>query len=368
MNVIGIWALLILYGLAALFSVSIHESFTLTFNSGDPSNYFYFFRQLRNILVGCIVAFVVYKTLLVKIRSWRYLILSWVLILTLLLFSPLWIELNGARLWLEVPLLGTVQPGEFFKLGFVLLIADWLVRKKSILQWWQWFISFVVVTSLCCLIFLFLRDNGTILILWLTALTLYRYLGWKKRFLLSMIVMWILWATIIVSQVWYVRKRFDAFINPNADTSGRWITYQVRNALTSIGAWWLRWKWYGRWLQKFWYIPEAQSDYIFAAFSEEVWFVGDILLICWYAWLAWYTLTRIGGIRDDYLRGVGIWLLCLIIIQACINIAVNTNSMPSTGLTLPFISFGGTAIMVNMIELVLLHKILTEGKELKRLY
>ncbi len=368
MNVITIGVLLIIYGLAALFSVSIHESFTLTLNNGDPSNYFYFFRQLRNIVVWGIVAFVVYKTLLVKIRSWRYFILWWVLLMTLLLLSPLGIELNGARLWLEVPLLWTVQPWEFFKLGFVLLICDWLVRKKRILQWRQWSLSFIMVTGLCCAIFLVLRDNGTIFILWLTALILYWYLWWKKRFLLIMIACGIVWAVVIISQVWYVKKRFDAFLNPNADTSGRGITYQVRNALTSIWAWWVWWKWYGRWLQKFWYIPEAQSDYIFAAFSEEVGFVGDLLLISWYIWLAWYTLSRIGSIRDDYLRWVGVWLLCLIILQACINIAVNTNSMPSTWLTLPFVSFGGTAIMVNMIELVLLHKILTEGKELKRLY
>lgn len=367
-NILTIGWLLLLYGLAALFSVSIHESFTLTLANGDPSNYFYFIRQLRNIGVWLVISFFVYKTSLSRIRSWRYIILFGILILTLLLLSPLGLELNGARLWLKVPFLGTIQPGEFFKLGFVLLISDWLVRKKWVLHSVWGFVSYSIVVWLCSLIFLLLRDNGTILILGLTSLIAYRYLGGKKRFVLIMIGWGILAAILIISQVNYVRLRFQAFLDPNADTSGRGITYQVRNALEAVWGGGIWGKWYGRWLQKFGYIPEAQSDYIFAAFSEEVWLVWNMLLISWYLRLAFYVLSRLKTIRDDYLRGVGMGIVSLIMLQAFVNIGVNINILPSTGLTLPFVSFGGTAIMANMIELVLLHKILLEGKELKKLY
>jgi len=368
MNVIGIGILLLLYGLWALFSVSIHESFTLTLWRWDPSNYFYFIRQLRNIAVWVFIAFVIYKISLHKIRSRRYIILFGVIIATFLLFTPLGIELNGARLWLRVPLLWTLQPGEFFKLWFVLLMSDRLVRKKTILQSFSGFFSFCIVAWLCFLLFFLLRDNGTVLILGLTSLIMYWYLGGKKRFVLMMIWWWIIWAIVVIFSFSYVRQRFDAFLNPNADSDGRNATYQVKNALTSVGAWGFRGKWYGMWLQKFGYIPEAQSDYIFAAFSEEVWFVGNLVLICWYLYLFLYVLLRIRTVRDDYLRWVGVWILSLIALQAFVNIGVNINIMPSTWLTLPFVSFGGTAIMVNMIELVLLHKILIEGKEMKKLY
>ncbi|HMY80301.1 MAG TPA: FtsW/RodA/SpoVE family cell cycle protein [Candidatus Absconditabacterales bacterium] len=367
-TILMIGLFLILYGLGALFSVSIHESFTLTLLRGEPSNYFYFFKQLRNIVVGLVVAFIVYKTSLSRIRSWRYIILIGVVIITALLLTPLGIELNGARLWLEVPLVGTLQPGEFFKLGFVLLICDWLVRKKALLHGWTGFFSFLVVTGLSCAIFLVLKDNGTILILGLTALILYRYLGGKKRFVVIMMILGLGFGILIGTQVGYVKARFQAFLYPEADSSGRGITYQIRNALASVGGGGLIGKGYGKGIQKFGYIPEAQSDYIFAAFSEEVGFVGNILLITLYLRLAVYVLTHLKIIRDDYLRGVGMGILSLIMIQAFINIGVNINIIPSTGLTLPFVSFGGTAIMVNMIELILLHKIITEGKELKRLY
>lgn len=367
-NILAIGWLLLLYGLFALFSVSIHESFTLTLSGGDPSNYFYFLRQLRNIGVGLVIAFIVYKTSLARIRSRRYLILGGVLVLTLLLFTPLGLELNGARLWLKVPFLGTIQPGEFFKLGFVLLISDWLVRKKLILQSFWWFIKFCIVIWLCFVIFLLLRDNGTILILGLTSLISYRYLGGKKRFVGIMIGGGFVAALVVISQVNYVKDRFDAFLNPDADTSGRGITYQIKNALTAVGGGGFWGKGYGKWLQKFGYIPEAQSDYIFAAFSEELGMFWNMVLIGGYIWLALYFLLRIKSIRDDYLRGMGVGIISLIILQAFVNIWVNINILPSTGLTLPFVSFWGTAIMVNMIELVLLHKILLEGKELKKLY
>ncbi len=367
-NIFIIGLLLILYGIVALFSVSIHESFTLTLGRGDPSNYFYFLRQLRNIFVALIVAWFVYKTPLATIRSWRYIILAAVLILTLLLFSPLGIELNGARLWLNVPVIGTIQPGEFFKLGFVLLISDRLVRKKSVLNSFAGFISFGIVTWLCYVIFLFLRDNGTILILWLTSLILYRYLGGKKRFVLMLVGWWILAWILIVSQVNYVHDRFEAFLDPNSDQAGTRSTWQVRNALLAVWWWGMRGKWYGKWLQKFWYIPEAQSDYIFAAYSEEVGLIGDTLLIALYMWMILFFFLQLKYVKDDYLRAVGVGCISLIMIQAFVNIGVNTNILPSTGLTLPFISFGGTAIMVNLIELVLLHKILVEGRELKKLY
>lgn len=368
MNILWIGSLLILYGLLALFSVSIHESFTLTLGRGDPSNYFYFIRQLRNIAVGLFVAFFVYKISLWRIRSWRYWILVWVILLTLLLFTPLGIELNGARLWLKVPLLWTLQPGEFFKLWFVLLISDRLVRKKDVLQSFWWFISFCIVAWMCFALFFLLRDNGTALILGLTSLIMYWYLWGKKRFVLMMIWGGVLLGVVVVMSFGYVRERFSAFLDPNADSDGRNATYQVKNALTSVGAWWFWGKWYGKWLQKFWYIPEAQSDYIFAAFSEEVGFIWNITLIILYLYLFYFIMIRIRGIRDDYLRWVGIGIVSLIALQTFVNMGVNINIMPSTGLTLPFISFWGTAIMVNMIELVLVHKILVEGKEMKKLY
>ncbi|EKD25432.1 MAG: hypothetical protein ACD_80C00058G0007, partial [uncultured bacterium (gcode 4)] len=156
----------------------------------------------------------------------------------------------------------------------------------------------------------------------------------------------------------YIQKRFTYFLSSSVDPQARQIGWQNQQALLAIGGWGLLGKWYGKGLQKFWFIPEAQSDFVFAAFSEEIWFVGNMFLFALYLYIAYYFLTRLRNIKDDHAKMLGIGILSLIMVQAFVNIWVNVKILPNTGLTLPFISYGGTALMVNFIEIVLLYKIL----------
>ena len=110
--------------------------------------------------------------------------------------------------------------------------------------------------------------------------------------------------------------------------------------------------------QKFGYIPEAQSDFIFAAYSEEVWFIWDMILIWLYCRLMIYTLIKLKWVNDEYSKVIVIWLLSLIIIQAFINMWVNLKILPNTWLTLPFISYWWTSLMANCISLMLIYKII----------
>ena len=143
----------------------------------------------------------------------------------------------------------------------------------------------------------------------------------------------------------------------DADSSQS-IWWQNEQALAAI--WWGWFLGHGYWkgLQKFGYIPEAQSDFIFAAFSEEVWFVWDIILIALYFFLMYYVLTRLKWVNDDYGKLIAIWLLSLIILQAFINMWVNLKILPNTWLTLPFISHWWTALMANCMSLMLIYKII----------
>jgi cell division protein FtsW len=156
----------------------------------------------------------------------------------------------------------------------------------------------------------------------------------------------------------YIQKRFTYFISSSVDPQAKQIWRQNQQALLAIGGGGLLGKWYGKWLQKFWFIPEAQSDFVFAAFSEEIWFLGNMILLSLYLYIAYYFLTRVRNIKDDHAKMVGIGILSLILIQAFVNIWVNIKILPNTGLTLPFISYWGTALMVNFMEMVLLYKIL----------
>jgi cell division protein FtsW (lipid II flippase) len=379
MPILIIWIILIIYGLLAIYSVSIHESFTLTLKLiangkwfDDPSNYFYFYRQLKNIAVGVVVALIVYVLPLNFFQKNKNIIAIGILmmLLQILVFIPwIGIELNGARWWISLPFLSSLQPSEFFKLGYVLFFSFWLLKRRDIINKKLFFWQFIVINILLMGVFLFIPDFWTLLILWLTALVLSRYVGTKIKYiwyiLLGALAWWIVIGSIASSispRFNYIQRRFTYFINPSSDDQKRWVGWQNQQALIAIWGWWFSGKGYGKWLQKFGYIPEAQSDFIFAAYSEELWFLGNMILLSLYFWLAYYFLSRLHTIRSEYNRTIGVWIISLIIIQAFINMGVNTKILPNTWLTLPFISYGGTALMVNCIEIMLLYKILKDRK------
>lgn len=158
----------------------------------------------------------------------------------------------------------------------------------------------------------------------------------------------------------YIQKRFTYFLNTNIDPESRDVGRQNQQALIAI--WWggMIWKWYGKGLQKFWYIPEAQSDFIFAAYSEELGMAWAIFLITIYLSLAYFFISKLPQVKNEYNKMIGIGIISLIIVQAFVNMWVNLRILPNTGLTLPFISYWWTAMMVNIIEIVLLYKILKD--------
>ena len=199
----------------------------------------------------------------------------------LLLFTPLGITLNGSSAWLDVPG-GTIQPGEFFKLWFVMFLASWLLRKRDVMDELQFFFWFLVLVGLVAILFLLIPDGGSFLVIWSVSLLMFWYAWWKSKYIGIMIILWLWLGALAATQFTYIERRLDYFVNPDSDTSWRGVGRQTRQAL--IAVWWGGWigKWYGKWLQKFGYIPEAQSDFIFAAFSEEIGFIGNSILLTLY--------------------------------------------------------------------------------------
>ena len=114
----------------------------------------------------------------------------------------------------------------------------------------------------------------------------------------------------------------------------------------------------GKGLQKFSYIPEAQSDFIFAAFSEEIGFVGNIFLLSLYCRMFFYFLKHLQYIRDPQSKMIGVGIISILMVQTFVNIGVNVQIIPNTGVTLPFVSAGGTSLLISCIELMILYKIL----------
>ncbi len=377
MPIIITGVLLLIFGILAIFSVSIHDSFALGLRGiaqwrweGEPSNYFYFFRQLRNIWVGLVMAFLVYLIPIKFFQNNRNIIIIFVILLLfqLLVFIPwIGIVLNGARWWISIPWLTTLQPAEFFKIGYILFLASWLIRKYKTTNTRQFFTNFLIVNTAIFFLFLFIPDLWTVLVMGLTGLAMCWYAGAKFKYIVLITIGWVLAAVggaLIASTIspkfTYITNRFTYFIRPDIDPQKRGIWRQNEQALIAIWWGWFLWQWYGKWLQKFGFIPEAQWDFIFSAFAEEIGFVGNMLLLGLYFYLCRYVLTHLPLVRDEYSRLMAVWLISLIVMQMFVNIGVNLKLLPNTWITLPFISYGWSAIMVNMIQIVLLYKILKQ--------
>jgi len=375
MPILIIGWLLVVFWILAVYSVSIHESFTLTLSllakwlwSGEPSNYFYFLRQLRNVFIALIAAGIFYYIPISFFQKSKNIIIifSAFMLLQLAVFIPgIGVTLNGAKWWINMPLLWSMQPAEFFKLWYVLFLAWWLIRKRNRINQKEFYISFIILNAVFFLVFLLIPDLGTVLILGLVGMILCRYAWSKIKYVLMIVfgglIAWLLvWsiAGMVSPRFAYIQKRFTYFLSSEVDPQNRQVWWQNQQALIAVWWWWLFWKWYGKGLQKFWFIPEAQSDFVFAAFSEEIGFAWNMALLSLYFFLAYYFLSRLRHVRDEYGKMIWVGIISLIIVQVFVNIWVNIKIMPNTWLTLPFISYGWTALMVNLLEIVFLYKIL----------
>ena len=239
----------------------------------------------------------------------------------------------------------------------------------------QFLTTFIILNALLYFVFLLIPDFWTVLIIWATALIMVRFSWLKLKKTLAILWIW-LWAWVIAwltlglmsNKFSYITKRFEYFFTTDKDKieeerERTW--WQTTQALIAIWWWWFFGNGYGNGLQKYSNLPEAYCDFIFAAFSEEIWFVWNLFLIALYIWMFWYVLKHLQKVNDPHLKLIWVWIISLIIIQTFVNMWVNVQIIPTTWITLPFISAWWSSLMVNCIELLLLYKILkTENKVL----
>lgn len=374
------WLLLLIFWLLAVYSTSVYESFIMTaksVNFAEPTNYYYFYQQLKALVYIVIAILVLWKFPVRALKNHKFASVVMILafILQCLVFTKWWESYNWARWWLNIPHIPSIQPSEFFKLAYVIFLASWLTRKKENMSSPQFFLLFVVLSALLYAIFLFIPDFWTVLIIWATALIMVRYSWLSLKKTVTILAIWLFawvfaWLTLglVNKRFVYIQNRFSYFFTSDkekveAEREKTW--WQTTQALIAVWWWWFFGNGYGNGLQKYSNLPEAYCDFIFAAFSEEIWFLGNMLLIGLYVWMFWYVLKHLQKVNDPQLKLIWVWIISLIIVQTFVNMWVNVQIIPTTWITLPFISAWWSSLMVNCIELLLLYKILqTENKVL----
>ena len=368
------WIILLIFWLLAIYSTSVYESFVMTsksINFAEPTNYYYFYQQLKAIIYIAITVLLLWKFPIKAFKNHKFAwaIMIGAMILQCLVFTKLWQSYHWSTWWLNIKNLPSIQPSEFFKLAYVIFLSSWLMRKKDQMNSSTFFFTFIVLNALLYVVFLLIPDFWTVLIIGITALIMVRFawLSIKKTWII--LTIWLWWwiiagltlGAINSAKFWYLTTRFEYFFTTDKEKikeerEKAW--WQTTQALIAIGWWWFWWNGYGNGLQKYSNLPEAYCDFIFAAFSEEIWFFGNLMLIALYVRMFRYALKHLQKVSDPQLKLMWVWIISIIIVQTLVNIWVNVQILPTTWITLPFISAWWSSLMVNCIELLLLYKIL----------
>ncbi len=367
--------LMIIFGMIMISSVSVWWSFRVTsaqaaaWYISEAYNHFYVIRNIIHVLVSLCLLWV-----LVKVKYSVYEKYSkhifWLAIVLLIVVLILWEAYKWARWWIAIPWIPfNIQPTEFLKFALIVYLAAFFKQYKQYLQSFsQWFIPFsLVILSILILVWA-QPDFWTILVVIPLSFIMFFYAWANIKHLWLMFIVWVSiagWVYLAgdydpetgknLNSLWYITNRIDNFLADNQEAiANKTINYQTEQALVAIGSWWFNWLWFWGSVQKFWYLPEVQWDFIFSVIVEELGFIGAFILVNMYLYIGYRGVLIARYSKDLFAKYAAIWVTTWILLQAFINIWVNLNIVPLTGITLPFISYWWSSLLSLSFGLALL--------------
>ncbi|PLX27992.1 putative lipid II flippase FtsW [Candidatus Parcubacteria bacterium] len=339
---IGAIFLTIFLGLIALSSAS-----SITAYSKFCDAYYFFKHQLFGLFVGMAVFLFLAK---VDYRNWKN-YAFWFLLgsigLLLLVFIPgLSAHYGKARSWINV--FGySLQPSEFVKLSFLIYLSAWLeFRKEELGEISRGIMPFVGLLSVLAGLMILQPDIGTLSILAATSLIVFFVGGGKLTHILGIILVGIILFLVMLQIKPYQMDRIRCMINP--DYSANDVCYQINQSLIAVGSGGVLGRGLGESRQKFMYLPEVSGDSIFAIIAEETGLVFGVILISLFLFIFYRGFLIAKNAPDPFGQNLAIGIVSWISLQAMINIGGIINIIPMTGVPLPLISYGGSAILSAM--------------------
>jgi len=332
----------VFFGLIVLSSASsiiAYEKF------GDA--YYYFKHQLLGLALGLIAFWFFAKTDYHIWKKYAFIFLVVSVLLLLIVFIPgISADYGKARSWINI--FGfSLQPSEFVKLSFLLYLAAWLeVRKEKLHDINLGIGPFLVVLGLIAFLMLLQPDIGTLSIIAITSLIVYFVGGGKFSHVLGIILIGLVAVFALVQIKPYQANRFKCFSDP--EYSKQDICYQVNQSLIAVGSGGFWGRGLGESRQKYMYLPEASGDSVFAIMAEEIGFLFVSIFVLCYLFIFYRGYLIAKYAPDDFGKILAIGIVSWIIIQALINIGGTINIMPMTGVPLPIVSYGGTAILASL--------------------
>lgn len=342
------------FGLVMVYSASSYEAATSAKLNNDAA--YYLKKQAMAAVLGLIAMVVVSN---IPYHFWeRFAVLGYIVsaILIVLVLTPLGIEANGARRWLDLGL--SVQPAEIAKLCMILFLASMICKMGKGIRMPKGFWLVLMTPVPICLMVWRITNNmsSAIIIFGIAFLMLFVASPDYKRFILlgavgALAVAGLIFAIVQMqdSDLGFRSNRILAWLNPEEYAQGT--AFQTLQALYAIGSGGLFGKGLGQSMQKLNFLPEAQNDMIFSIICEELGLFGGVAVILLFVLLIWRFMVIANNAADLFGALLVVGVMGHIAIQVILNVAVVTNTIPNTGISLPFISYGGSSVMFLMIEI-----------------
>ncbi len=373
-----LWAtiLLVMFGLVMVYSASIalpessRYSFAASGGSWFESSIYFVKRHLVAICVGtvaAVVAFGVPPNLWQRFAAWLF--LGGLVLLGLVLIPGVGIEVLGARRWLPLGFM-TLQPSEVMKLLVVIYAADYTVRKQDVMQSLaKGILPMGCAVGLVGLLLMMEPDLGAFIVVCGIAGGMLFLGGINGRLFVGLVVVALASFALVIAFSDFRRERIFAYLDPFAEAYKHGKGYQLGQSLIAFG----RGEWFGVGLgasvEKLHYLPEPHTDFLLAVIGEELGLIGVLVVIALFFWLVRrvFEIGRQAVALDQTFNGmvaygVALWIAC----QSFINMGVNLGVLPTKGLTLPLMSYGGSALLCNLVSLAIVMRIDFENRRLMR--
>lgn len=327
--------------------------------SSKGNSYYFIQRQIVFAVVGIIAMLFIANLIDYKVIKALSVTIFAVICILLVLVLAIGIAEGSAQRWITIPYIEfTIQPSEFMKLGLVLMLAKYFDKNEKLLDRMTYKMEPIVrrllkplvyVGGVCAAVVLENHISGVIILFAVGIFVVFIAGGQIKPMAAAGIVFVVVMA-IIIAVVPYARGRVDIWLNPEQYSSQdeTWQTMQGLNAIGSGGFFGVG---FGQSLQKHMFVSQPQNDFIFAIVCEELGFIGAVTVICLFAALVWRGMIIAMRAPDTFSKLTVAGIMCKIALQTALNIAVVTNSMPNTGISLPFFSYGGSSLIALMLEM-----------------
>lgn len=300
------------------------------------------------LALGSIFALIFTKLPLKLFRKYSF----WAFVVSIILMFAVFIpgvglSHGGATRWINVGPL-SFQPSEIAKLAYILYLSTWLsmVGKKGVKTWEHGFIPFLIISGLVALPLILQKDNDTMIVTMAAGTAMFLIAGARIKHILTLGLIALLALGVLIMARPYIKDRIVSFLNPEANSQT--IGFQSEHSVTAIGSGGFNGRGFGQSLQKFTFLPEPVGDSIFAVASEEFGFMGASTLIILFLLFGWRGLKISGNTTDNFSRLVVVGIVILICVQAFWNMGTMMRLIPISGLPLPFVSHGGTALFLTL--------------------